>query len=258
MEANPGFTQVIESEEKQLTFHGHNAEQHLLTRQVTFDSTAVDAGNTPTTTLRAGLLAGIKTSDGNAYAYDPDGTDGTQNPVGVLFLHLNMLSLVTGAVEDKQGVLIIIRGNFKESELINLDERAKSVLVANGCVFDAVPSELAPASYTSKEAVSGDLTVTASDNGRLFVISGAIVAVNFTLPTIAHGLKFQFFNTDDENMVITGSSNIIGLHNDAASTITFSTASAKIGALVEVEAIYHGAALKWIVRNFCNNTVVYA
>ena len=49
---------------------------------------------------------------------------------------------------------------------------------------------------------SGNYTVTADDNGLLFL---ATAAVTFTLPTKQNGLAFRFAQTADANLVITGS-----------------------------------------------------
>jgi hypothetical protein len=79
-------------------------------------------------------------------------------------------------------------------------------------------------------------TVTAADSGAVFHTTGATGAVTFTLPAPASGLYYAFFNTVDQNMVITcGTTDVIVHLNDAAAdSITFSTSSEKIGAACQV------------------------
>ena len=252
--STPGFTSIVESREAELFFQNHGGERNVVTRQVTVDSTAVDSGNTPTTTLRAGLVMGIKTSDGNAYAYDPDGTDGTENPVGVLETSVNMLNEQGTAVDRSAN--LVIRANFKEVDLINLDEHAKTVLSQLGSIFDQFPQNVHLPWPTTTEHVTASLTVTASDNGRMFIVDGATLQVDFTLPTKAKGLAFWFFNTDDVDMRVVGAGNdIITINDDAASSVEYATGSQKIGSFCKVWCDYHGANLKWFFANINGHTL---
>jgi hypothetical protein len=103
---------------------------------------------------------------------------------------------------------------------------------------------------------SSNYTVTASDNGLLFL---ATAAVTSTLPTKENGLAFRFVQTADADLVIAGSSDIIAKGNAAASSVTFSTASEKIGSHVLVECIYTAAStLKWLVTNLGATTPTVA
>jgi len=90
-------------------------------------------------------------------------------------------------------------------------------------------------------------TLTAADNGKLFVVAGA---ANFTLPAKAAGLSFGFYQTADANLVITsaGSADDIVADGDAAAdTVTFSTASHKIGSggIVTIQP----DLVKWLTFN---------
>ena len=257
MHNTPGFSALTESFEAALHFPGKNGEMHTIERMVTIGSTAVDAGNTPTTDLRAGLLIGKKTSDGNYYQYDPDGTDGTENPVGWLANTVPMLNDVTHVAED-QSSLIVVRGNAKEADILLLDEYAKTILMAQGCLFDAIPYDASPAIWTRIEYVSGNVTVVAADNGTLFIVTGG-TGVTFTLPTLASGLGFWFANDVDQSMIINGASDIIGLDSLVLDTITYSTANEQIGALCQVRSTYSAAAaLKWRHINQSPATAVLA
>ena len=72
----PGVSAVQETTEKAV--YWGRKDQQLWENNLVIDSTATDAQNTPTTTLRAGLLLGKQTSDGNLYAWNPDAVDGIQ------------------------------------------------------------------------------------------------------------------------------------------------------------------------------------
>ena len=70
----PGIGTLTEETPKRIWW---GREEHLLYTSNSFiDSTAVDAGNTPTTTLRAGLLMARQTADSNLYAFNHDATNG--------------------------------------------------------------------------------------------------------------------------------------------------------------------------------------
>lgn len=254
----PGFTSRIDTEETEIRASVEGNNNPVVTAFVTIDSTAVDSGNTPTTTIRGGTIMAIKASDGNAYPYDPDGTDGTQNPVGILEKAQSMLQ--NGVAADRY-TKIMVQGVVKESELKNFDKHAGAVLAKIGIKVISESGASDPPNWAAFDAPVGwetksaNYTVVAADNGKRFL---ATAAVNFTLPTIAHGLSFEFLNTADTNMVITGSSNILAKNNAAADTLTFSTASNKIGARVRVEAQYVGASLKWVVEEMSTCTMTVA
>lgn len=95
-------------------------------------------------------------------------------------------------------------------------------------------------------AKTADYTVTAADNGTLFTTQGAGGAVNFTLPTLAAGLRYAFFNEADQNMTITAAAvdTMVGFNNLVANAIAFTTTSEKAGAYVEVVA--NADATKWL------------
>jgi hypothetical protein len=250
----PGFEPQTESEESQVWWSGRHGQNLIATRKATIDASAVDAGNVPTTTLRGGNLLAIADADGQALIYDPDANDGTQIAVGVLEKHQDML--VSGVATDRF-TQMLVHGLLKESELIGLDPRAKSQL-AGRFVFDsdqpAAAGELMHPRGVYRK--STNYTVVAADSGLLFLATGA---ANFTLPTKQNGLAFRFLQTADANLVITGSSDIVHKGSAAASSVTFSTASEKIGSHALVECVYTATnTLKWIVSNLGGTTATVA
>lgn len=253
----PGYSAIAESGEWAGLLNANGREQLLIQKNVTISSAATDAGNTPTTTLRAGSVMAKLDSGGEWVLYDSDATTGAQIARGVLLEQLDMRDF-TGVAEDKPMALVAIRCNLIASELHNLDAAARQQLIQLGCVFDDPAGSQALQNALGVVEKAADYTVVAADNGALFV---ATAAVNFTLPTKAHGLCFQFLQTADANMAIlsAGSADDIIAKGDAgADSVTFSTASNKIGAYAEVRCIYVGGALKWIVKNLGDCTMTIA
>lgn len=217
-------------------------------------SSTTDAGSSPTSSLRPGLILGKKTSDGLLYVYSPTAVDGTEIAYCVLMEGISMLSSA-GVVEDKMGH-VLLGGILKASAILNLDTQARKQLVLSGRFFfdDALTSPQAflglPLHEVDKAA---NYQILATDNGTLFTTSAAVV---FTLPAIAQGLAFEFLNMADANMSIasTEGDNIVAVHDVSADSITASTASNKIGARFLVHA--DAAGTKWLVRNYSPPTVL--
>lgn len=250
----PGFRSQTESEESQVWWSGRHGQDMIATSKATLDSTTTDAGNSPTSTLRGGNILAINDTDGNAFVYDPDANDGTQIAVGVLENHQDML--VDNVATDRF-TQILVHGLLKENELVGLDPRGKTQLasrfVIDGDLNAASGAMMHPRGVYRKSA---DYTVTASDNGLLFL---ATAAVDFTLPTKQNGLTYRFLQTADANLIVTGSTDIIHKGSAAASTVTFSTVSEKIGSHVLVECMYTATStLKWMVSNLGGTTATVA
>jgi hypothetical protein len=152
---------------------------------------------------------------------------------------------------------MLVHALVREGELIGLDPRAKQQL---GLRF-FIDKETSPQAGTLMHPrgiyrKSSNYTVTAGDNGLLFL---ATAAVTFTLPTKQNGLAFRFAQTADNNLVISGSGDIIAKGNAAASSVTFSTANEKIGSHVLVECLYtNTGTLKWLLTNLGGTTPTVA
>lgn len=231
---------------------------------VKIDSTVVDSGNTPTTTIRGGQIMAIANADGNYYTYDADANDGSQDPSGILPRAQDMLD--GGVATDTFGPPLVRAGGVKANELIGLDANARTILKGLGVLFDdehdnpsAPGGAFLPVYYV--EDASSDITLTAAMNGQRQLSTDAANAVNYDLPTIAHGLVYELGQTEDQNMVITSAEtgNIIAIGNKVADTVTFSTASEKIGSLVRIRAIYTDTSeLRWQVENLGGTTATPA
>lgn len=222
------------------------------------DDEAIDAGNSPTTSLRAGLLMSKHTASGNLYAWDPDAADGREEIVGVLLRDISMLDS-DGVVEEKEGH-VLLAGALKVDQLLiegtafatSTDEwLARRQLSSRFILNDDWPMKpgwLGVPFKSKTVSAAGTTVVSTADAGSRLIFSSAS-AVQATLPAIENGLVFEFLRTGDEEIVVAsaeGSNMIVG--NDlSANSITFTTAGQHIGAMVRVEGIRVGSTLKWLV-----------
>jgi hypothetical protein len=253
--STPGIGTIIQTTER-VVWWGRD-ENLIQVDNRLIDSTAVDAGNSPTTELRAGLLLGEQTSDGNLYQWNPDAVDGTEVVAAVLLRDISMLGS-DGTVEDKIGHLLV-GGPVKVGDLFiegtafsgDADEHAARVQMGPRFLFDddyaGGPGFLGQA-LVWKNITAATLTPTAAQNGFGFVMSNA-ASTTVTLPTIGAGLAYQFLRTGDEEFVVNsaaGDDMIVG--NDlSADGITFTTAGEHMGVIVRVESLYVGTTLKWLL-----------
>jgi hypothetical protein len=250
----PGFHTRQESEEKQVTWSGPHGQTLAATQKGVIDATAVDAGNTPDTTLRGGLVVAVKESDGNLYPYDPDANDGTQIAVGILPRHQDMLS---GGVASDRFTHVLVHGLVRENQLVGLDRRAKDQL-GGRFVFDRdLPASTSvlvhPRGVLRKD---DDYTVQPADHGLLFI---ATAAATFTLPTKQNGLAFRFLQTADAELEIAGDGDLVHAGSDNASSLSFDGIGERRGSHVLVECVYvAGGTLKWIVSNLGGTTATVA
>lgn len=239
----PGTTALLSTAESNI-FWG---TQPVVTAQYTIAdivSTATDSGNSPTTILRPGLILGKITSSGLWGAYSPTATDGRQQALGVLVTEINMSDPVTGSVANRVAT-VAVTGPVRASALVNLDYVARKQMRAAGFIFDDDRTAGYGIPFIRVVAKAADYTVTASDNGTLFTATTG--AVTFTLPTLAAGLSFMFYNLVDATMTIAsaGSADDIVTDGDlSADSVAFSTGSHKIGGGVMVVA--NADATKWL------------
>lgn len=244
----PGIDAAIETAENEFAW---GPSWPLVAAGVQIVSTAVDSGNTPTTTLRRGLWLGKVTASGLHTNYDPTATDGSQEPVGVLYETVNMLDLRTGSVRNKSG-LILLMGAVKTGQLYNFDEYARA-RTGNRFIWDDLRFVQGSWRLQTKAA---DYTVLATDNGSHFF---ATAVANFTLPAIAsgRGYRFRFTMQADANLTVTApAGKLITFNNATATSVAFSTAGNKIGASVEI--VMNHDASKYVAIPHGANTMTVA
>ena len=101
--------------------HGRDTDRRILLL-----STAVDAGNTPTTTLRKGVALGKITATDKFKEYNPAGGDGSEGFAGILADEVDMLLSGDGVTPvDQQGILIG-HGVLREDRCYLVDAAAKA------------------------------------------------------------------------------------------------------------------------------------
>jgi len=240
--AAPSINAAVETTEKQVYFGGDH-QQIIQNRHL--KSTALDAGNTPTTMLRPGLILGQITATGLWVEYNVDAVDGTETARAVLLDGVNMLS--SEGTAEARHPRVLLGGNLVASQLLLLDDAARRTL---GSAFNFDDDEVNRAGYLGAAKATTNLitdaTIVAAQSGTLFVCTTADCTA--TLPTIAAGLIYEFVMCANFELVVAsaaGDDMIIG--NDlSADSITFTTTGEQIGARIRVEAIYVGTTLKWL------------
>jgi len=237
----PGMGPTVESSENSFLW-GPNT--WYLLKGIVVSSAAVDAGSTPTTDLRAGLVMGKVTSSGEYVAYSGTATDGSEVAEGVLFSGVRTLSPLTGTAVDQLGQ-IVVGGAVKGGSLYGIDQLARAQMHGRFVFDDDLPGNTF--GWKNVVAKTANYTVTASDKNTIFTNQGASGSVTFTLPTLAKGLKYRFFAEAAQNLIVASAvADTLVVFNDAAAdSIAFQTASEIIGGGIEV--IANADATKWLV-----------
>lgn len=125
----PGVQTDVTATPRKVRVGVHGSDTDL---DITLDATAVDAGNTPTTTLRKGLAIGLLTASGKAVHYSPAESDGSETGVGLLADEVDMTDGSADgqtAVEQLNGA--IQHGVIDESETFLVDAAFKTDLGAS-------------------------------------------------------------------------------------------------------------------------------
>lgn len=218
----------------------------LLWGQGIVASSAVDPTNSPTTTLRPGLILGQVTATQQWVNYSPTATDGSQVAQAILGVGLPMLNPFDSLPQTKVWG-IIIGGPLQAAQLIGLDNQARAQM-AWRFIFDDnyLGNGLFPVQkFVTKVA---DYTVTAADNLTFFDNFGATGAVNFTLPTLANGLCYNFRCRADQSLTVTSAAgdDMEAFNDLTADSVAFSTGSAKVGG--EFQIFSNPASNRWLVR----------
>ena len=208
---------------------------------------AVDIGNSPTFELRPGLLLGQIISTGKYTNYSPTATDGSEVASAILVEGLRMQDFSGTAVDRFYAVLV--GGPVQASKVLNLDLQARAQM--SHFIFDDIFNMQGNHWFPWKrfQSKTAAYSVVANDNFTMFDNVGAVGAVTFTLPTLANGYLFGFRVQADQTVTVASSAgtDMIALDNVSASSVAFSTGSAKIGGNVWVYS--NPGATKWIVEN---------
>jgi hypothetical protein len=228
-------------------------------------SATVDAGNTPTTSLRQGLLLGIESTNNEWKEWNPLGVDGSEVIRGVLCWGVSTLN-AGGVAEDKFIGWVSTWGRFQSGRLLIPGNASVGISADNYEFlvrrqmkgrFQLDDEHLYPAHTIGdvRRIVTADLTVTPAMNGYEFITTGASGAVVFTLPTPYPGLIYDFIGGADQNLTVTAATadTITTVNNLQADGVAFSTTNMKIGARVRLEGLTSGLGTaangRWLATN---------
>ncbi|AMV31325.1 hypothetical protein VN12_04355 [Pirellula sp. SH-Sr6A] len=249
----PGVSAAQSTYEAELLWGGDESRIQVLRGAGRILSSAVDAGNTPTSVLRKGLLLGKVTASGKLKQWDPDGTDGSQFIDSILPVESPTTDGYGTAVE--RFVPTFVAAPVKASQLLiegsalvgsTAEFQARRALHEMGFRLDDDPQGYLAGVNPRSASKSTDYTVVHADNGTIFYADTA--NATFTLPALRAGLSFEFVRTSDHNLVVAsaeGDNMVVG--NDAsADSITYSSAGNRLGARIRVRSEYFGTTLKWI------------
>lgn len=204
-------------------------------------STTTDAGNTPTTLLRPGLLLGRITASKKFKAWSPSAVDGSQFIAGVLLPDLNMT--IAGVATDQFHGMILRSGCVKACDLLIGGEAdygisgttseylVRSQMASRFLIDDSLHSFRSP--YRKIIDCTADRTIDETENHCLFTNLGASGTVIFTLPATAkEGLVYTFFGAANQTLTVaSGTADKIITNADlAADSVSFATSGEIIGA----------------------------
>jgi hypothetical protein len=254
----PGIGTTVETYESAPTWARHPM---LLWAPGQISSGLLDPTNTPTTTVRPGLVLGIISATGSWTNYSPTATDGSQVAMGVLGVGLPMLDPFTNTTQAKVWG-VIVGGPVQAAKLIGLDLQARADMTPYFRFddFATVPSGGFRFPWSNFASKAAAYQILASDNFTIFDNTGAVGSVVLTLPPIANGYCFGVRVQADQTLILASSegANMIALNNAVANSVAFSTGSQKIGGAFMVYS--NPAGTKWIVINESagSNTITVA
>jgi hypothetical protein len=253
----PGIGSMVSSAERNFIWGGDAAKGHVMYDNAVISGTTRDAGNTPTTVLRSGLLLGKITSTGELAEWNADLSDGTEELAGILDPELRATDF--DANDADRYCRVVIKAPVKAAQLLiegaafigHANEYiARSQMVAAGFTFDddvfGYKAGIGATQRYSQVTGTTD-TLTPAENGRTLFYSNA-ASVTVTLPTIQPGLYYDLIRTADEEFIVVSAEgdNVIVGNDLSADGVTFTTAGQQIGARVRAMTIYVGTTLKWV------------
>lgn len=271
--ATPGFGASSMTSEREILWGRDDQHLPLLYRNSIISGATRDAGNTPTSLLRKGLILGKVTSTGELEEWDADASDGTENIVSVLGVEMRATDFDANNTDRSYATLLaapviaaqlLIQG---AAFVGHADEfLARRVMHKMGFRFDDDPQGYLAGAIDRFSLETGTTdTLTASQNGMTLFYNNA-ASVTVTLPAIQPGLEFKLIRVGDEEFIVVSptADNVIVGNDLSADGVTFTTASEHLGATVTVRSVYVGTTLKWLMTldpvpfNTGVNTLTYA
>lgn len=252
----PGVSAAQFTTDAELFWGGDESRINILRKGVRVSTASVDAGASPTSRLRKGLIMGMITATRERKQWDPAATDGSQQIDSVLEVETPVLDFQSGL--GKQGnPPVIVSAPVKASALLILGNAflgnanefaARRQMHLMGFRFDDDPAGYLAGVTQRSRTVIADTVVVAADNGTRFLAETANVL--FTLPAIRAGLTYEFLRISDHNMTIASAEgdNVIVGNDSQADSVAFTTAGQKVGARVRVLGISTTAGLRWLTE----------
>lgn len=243
--------------ESEILWGSDQARNAVLWKGMVISGAARDAGNSPTTVLRPGLLMGVVTTTGELEEWDADASDGTENLAAILDTELRAQDF-DATNQDRVFRAIVSRAALKVRSLLiqgsalvgHADEYlARRQLRYAGFVLDDDPFGYKAGQPRFATVTGASDTLTADENGTTLFYSNA-GAVAVTLPAIQPGLEFTVIRTADEELVVSSAAgdDIIVGHDLSADSVTFTTGGQQIGTNLRFRSAYVGGTLKWIAE----------
>jgi hypothetical protein len=244
----PGVGSALETTEQEILWGGQ-ANNIALWRSAIIEGATRDAGASPTTILRPGLLLGKLDADNKLTDYDPDAVDGSEKAYAILGNELRAQDF--NATDADRVFRVLVAGPVKASRIQGLDDQARKQL-GSRFIFDddLIGGHNFLGAPWVNEEVTATATLTAADNGKRLVINGA-AAVVITMPALATnpGFKVEMLVVADEDFTVTSAEldNIVVGNDLSADSVAWTTTGEQIGVRVQMEAIFIGTTPKWLL-----------
>jgi hypothetical protein len=241
----PGIDAIRQASEYDIIWGGDRNQVGLLQMHgMVYSSVMMDAGSSPTTDIRAGLIVGKNSTSGELEEWDADATDGTQDLIGVVPEEFSILD-VSGTAVDRLAPSPIVRAPLRAASLLiqgtaftsHADEMlARAALHGMGCPLDDDPQGFLAGASWRQLISTGDVTLTKANNYTRYLCHSA--DADFTLPTAQPGLKFRFFMGENFELQISAPASVFLVGNDqTADGVTYTTTGEQIGVNLEVECV---------------------
>lgn len=254
----PGQGSATMTTEREIVAQGFDSRNSLF-KSIVVRGTTRDAGNTPTTVLRPGLLLGQETANGNFSEWDADAAaDGSQDIRAILWKELRAQDFDANNT-DRHFTALVGRTPLIASNLLiqgsafvgHIDEfLARKQLKSAMFQLDDDPFGYLAGDVQRFEHVTGTTdAITASQNGMTLFYNNA-ASVTATLPTIQPGLNYELIRVGDEEFIwVSAEGDNVVVGNDlSADGMTTTTASEHLGVRYRIKSVYVSTTLKWLVE----------
>lgn len=262
----PGISAVRYAEERNIMAASHTPYGHRV-KGITLSSTAVDAGNTPTTSLRAGLPLALLDSTGEYVPWDPDAAHtGADYCRGLLLWNIDMLD-VMGTVEDKPQALLLTHGPVLQDLVPDslLTDTLRAQLKGKIIFTDDLEEDAGASNpYTRMQQLLGTTLVIADGvNNKMYRMTAAASTVKLPALVDGGGQFFRFLQIGATSLQITPKTGeedtLIGLNEIAgADTATINTAGEILGAVIHAESVNISGTPMWLITSPNGATITFA